>query len=485
MKMPRKAVQPIKMSEQTRVTFPPLHAAQMKVDESDARFKVLVAGRRFGKSLFARQTVLHKAINEGKIVWFVSPTYNNVQTHWRAAKRMVGNLATYQNEQQKYMEFEIGNRFGSIAFKSGDSPNNLLGEGLDYVVVDEAAYQDEELWFRVLRPSLADKQGGALLISTPNGVTNWFYRMYLAGLDELQPAWQSWVFRTIDNPYIAQEEIDAAEQDLPELKFKQEFLAQFVSDAGGVFRNLENAARVHTLLEPELPPEGVKSRYVAGVDWGRKNDFTVVTIVDIISGEQKHIERFSEIGYKVQRDRIWSLYEKWNIGKFYIESNAAGAPNIEALEAEGLPIQPVYMTNPVKTQLIEAYAANIERDRLKLISSKERIGQLQIGELQAYSIERSRSGLQITYNAPRGMHDDMVISGALANIPLTEKRHKELTITANPFYGGAKKPAPSPDDTPERKEYLTRLRMAGLIDDDRPRNEDGSHMTIDQYREKK
>jgi hypothetical protein len=478
--MPRKKiVQPMRLSSETRVTFPALHPAQQVVADSGARFKVLVAGRRFGKSLYARREVLHRAINLGQVVWFVSPTYNNVQTHWRAAKRMLGNLATYQNEQLKYMEFEIGDRFGSITFKSGDSPNNLLGEGLDYVVVDEAAYQDEELWYRVLRPSLADRKGGALLISTPNGVANWFYRVYLSGKDDLQPDWQSWVYRTIDNPYISQDEIDSAQQDLPELRFRQEFLAEFVSDAGGVFRNLDISARSPLLL---APIEG--HLYSAGVDWGRKNDFTVINITDLMTGEQAHIERFSEIGYQVQRDRIMSLHEKWNCINYYIESNAAGAPNVEALQAEGLPVTPVYMTNPVKTQLIEASAANIERDKIKLITPKERIGQLQIGELQAYSIERSRSGLQITYNAPRGMHDDLVIAGALANIPLTEKHTAQIKQAANPFYGGQPDNEPREDDTPERKEYLMRLRAAGLKDD-RPRKPDGTNMTIDDYRELK
>lgn len=428
--MKKQTTSNIVMSPETKVTFPPLHKSQAIVHDDPHRFKVLVAGRRFGKSWLALREALDRAINLGMLVWFVSPTYNNVLTHWRTAKMMVGQLYTYKNEQYKYMEFYIGDRRGSIAFKSGDRPNNLLGEGLDYLVLDEAAYQSEDLWYRVLRPSLSDKQGGALLISTPNGVSNYFYRLYLAGQDIEEPEWASWRFPSVNNPKMTKSEVAAAKRDLPDLRFKQEYLAEFVSDAGGVFRNLENVTLAHTLSEPT-----VGKHYVAGVDWGRKNDFTVVSIFDS-AGEQVHIERFSEIGYAVQRQRIVALNEKWAFKDIYAESNSMGMPNIEALQAEGLPITPIYMTNVMKTLLVERLALNIERGFIKLISPEENIGEMQLGELQSYTLHRTRGGLQVAYDAPRGMHDDIVVATMLANMGLTPPIRKELKIAPNPFYGG-------------------------------------------------
>lgn len=418
------------------VRLPPLLPIQKIVHDDQHRFKVLVMGRRGGKSFYARLECLDRAINFGQTVWFVSPTYNNVMTHWRAAKRMVGDLATYKNEQQKYLEFEYGGRVGSLSFKSADSPDNLRGEGLDYVVVDEAAYQDADVWFEVLRPSLSDKRGGALLISTPNGVTNWFYQMYVFGQDPEQIEWASWRFPSSANPNMTKDEVASAESTMPELKFKQEYLAEFVSDAGGVFRNVENAAVLKALDEP-VPGD----LYYAGLDWGRKNDFTVISIFNH-RGDQVYLDRFSQIGWQVQRDRVVTAYKKWNIVKFFAEANAAGSANIEALQAEGLPIEPIYMTNPVKTALIERYAANIERGNVRLLSSKERFGEQQVGEMQAYTIQRTKGGTQITYNAAKGWHDDTVIGGALgASIIHTAATETQMQIVENPFYRGVVKRA--------------------------------------------
>lgn len=429
-----KKTQNIIIKEGVRVKLPPLFPIQQAIKDDPHRFKVLVAGRRFGKSTLALDIVLDDAINAGKVMWFVSPTYNNVMIHWRNAKRMVGNLATYKNEQQKYMEFNFNGRMGSVSFKSGDRPDNLLGVGLDGVVVDEAAYQNPEIWYRVLRPALSDKEGNALLISTPNGVANWFYRAYLAGVDPSEPEWESWIYRTVDNPVIKSSEVENARRDLPDLKFRQEYLAEFVSDAGGVFRNLENAAVLPILTEPIAGHS-----YIAGVDWGRKNDFTVFSIFDT-NGNQVFIDRFTEIGWQVQRDRLVQAHEKWNFRRLYIESNAAGGPNIEALQAEGLPIEPVFMTNVMKTELVERLAANLERGLVKLISHTESIGQQQLGELQSYAITRTHSGLNVTYNAPRGWNDDMVVATMLANMGLSSRVSHIIQAVVNPFYGGRRDP---------------------------------------------
>lgn len=432
-----------------KVILPPFHEYQQLVADDPSRFKVLVAGRRFGKSLLALFTCIDRAVNYGEDVWFVSPTYNNVQIHWRNAKRMVEGLATYKNEQLKYMEFDLGDgRIGSLGFKSGDRPDNLLGVGLDYVVVDEAAYQSSEVWYRVLRPALSDRQGKALIISTPNGVANWFYRAYLAGQDPDQHEWRSWRFRTVDNTYIKPEEIEMARKDLPDLKFRQEYLAEFVSDAGGVFRGLEDVAVLDPLDGPV--PGDV---YYAGVDWGRKNDFTVVSVFNQ-DGDQVYIERFTEIGWQVQYSRLNRIYETWGIHKFVAEANAVGSANIEHLQDRGLPVEPVYMQNNNKTALVERLAANIEQKRVRLLSPKHKLGDIQLGELQSYSIQRTRNGLNVTYNAPTGWHDDMVIAALLGSKHIYSSAKLTVAIQQNTIY------RPDRVLTPEEEMRLKSRRAA-------------------------
>lgn len=413
--------------------FPALTQYQQKVHDSQVRFKVLVAGRRFGKSMFAKIEGGDRALNLGQKVWFVSPTYGNVMVHWREFKRMIGDYYTYKNEQQKYIEFEREDgTVGSIAFKSADRPDNLRGEGLDFIIMDEAAFIDADVWDSVLSPMLADRQGSALFISTPNGTQNWFYAAYNNGRDPLKEDWASWKYATIDNPYIKQTEIDRAKRDLPELKFKQEFLAEFTSDAGGVFRNVENVAKNMQLNEPE--PGMV---YFAGIDWGRKNDYTVVSIFDHM-GNQRRIERFTDIGWSYQSEKIKDLHELWNFQRIYVETNAAGAVVAEGLMEAGLPITPVYMTNALKLSLVERLASNIERNIITLLHENAPNGQIQIGELLSYSLERSKSGIGVTYNAPKGGHDDTVIATMIVNQMFYKKHGNKMKTQHNPFYGGKK-----------------------------------------------
>lgn len=384
--------------------------------------------------MLAKEDSLDRAINRAQKVWFVSPTFNNVMTHWREVKTIVGDLYTYKNEQQKYIEFEREDgRVGSIAFKSGDRPDNLLGDGLDFIVVDEAAYQDEELWQRVLRPSLSDREGEALLISTPNGTVNWFYSAYLMGQDPKRTDWGSWRYVTLDSPFIKATEIASAKEELPDLRYRQEYLAEFISDAGGVFRGVDKVA-ISPLLEAPVP----ERVYYCGIDWGRKNDFTVVSIFDDL-GNQVAISRFTEIGFQIQTDRVIALWRKWNFHKMYVESNAAGAPQVEALQAAGLPIVPVYMTNILKVALVERLASNIEQERITLLDKNLNIGELQIGELLSYSIQRTGNGLNITYNAPRGWHDDMVIATMLANMQFEHVKSSVIAVVSNPFYNAKRR----------------------------------------------
>lgn len=417
------------MAKRWKLHLPPLHPKQQEVYDHPARFKVLACGRRWGKSLAAAQIGIDLAVNYGKQGWFVSPTYNNVMTHWINVKTLIGDRFTYKNEQQKYIEFMNGDMKGSISFKSGDRPDNLLGAGLDFVVVDEAAYQNPDLWFRVLRPSLSDRLGIAFLISTPNGKSNYFYQLYLRGQDPNDTTWQSWRFPTSTNPYMPPNEVEQAKKDMTEIRFRQEYLAEFISDAGGVFHGLEKAAINDPL---EAPEEG--HVYVGGIDWGRRNDYTAVSIIDVTTNRQVHLDRFTEIGYEIQRSRIARMYDTWKPTVFYAEANAMGQPNIEALQNDGLPVKPVFMTNISKTSLVERLASYIEKEEMTLLSPNSFMGEAQLAELSAFEIHRT-SGGRVTYAAAKGFHDDTVVALMLAAKGISVYGRSRFASSYNPFYG--------------------------------------------------
>jgi phage terminase large subunit-like protein len=318
---------------------------------------------------------------------------------WRPIRRIGRQIGAEIRKVDRQVILPGG---GWVQVRSADNPDSLRGEGLDFVVLDECAFVRENAWLEALRPSLSDRRGGALFISTPKG-RNWFWRSWLRGQDEQRIEWESWRYPTSANPYIDKAEIEAARVGLPERIYRQEYDAEFIDDAGGVFRGVVDAATA-TEQEKAIPGHG----YVIGVDWAKHSDFTVLSVIDVNTRAQAALDRFNQIDYTLQVSRLTALYERFKPHLVIAESNAMGEPIIEQLQRQGLPVQPFVTTNATKKAAIEALALAFERGSLEILPDA-----VQVGELQAYEMERLPSGL-MRYNAPPGMHDDTVIALALA-----------------------------------------------------------------------
>jgi phage FluMu gp28-like protein len=302
--------------------------------------------------------------------------------------------------------------------RSADNPDSLRGEGLDYVVLDECAYMQEDAWTNALRPALSDRKGGALFISTPRG-RNWFHRLYQRGLGDTDLNWAAWSYPTVDNPYIDPVEIERARQELPSDIFAQEYLAEFVDDGGLVFRNVTAC-----LWEPPSEPERGR-RYMAGVDWAQSRDWTVIVVMDDL-GRVVAIERSNQIAWDVQRARLAGIVDRWGVVHVLAEANAIGGPNIEQLQVEGLPVVGFMTTNESKSRVIQALVLAFERGGIAIPEHA-----VLLAELMAFEAGRLPSG-RWQYAAPAGMHDDTVIALALAwwahhNMP-------EVAFADSPFY---------------------------------------------------
>jgi len=309
---------------------------------------------------------------------------------------------------------------GWAQVRSADDPQSLRGEGLDFVVADECAFMKEAAWTEALRPALSDRKGHALFISTPKG-HNWFWRLWTRGQDDQRGEWSSWQFPTSANPFIDKEEIEAAQMGLPARIFAQEYLAEFIDDAGGVFRGVMAVA---TAKEQRAAQDD--HGYVFGIDWGKHNDFTVISVLDTTTRAQAYVDRFNQIDYVLQMKRLQALYERFKPITIIAEKNAMGEPLIEQLQRDGLPVRAFTTTNASKAMAIENLALLIERRDLEILSDP-----VQIAELQAYEMERLPGGL-MRYNAPGGMHDDTVIALALAAQAIASAR--PIQTRENPFY---------------------------------------------------
>lgn len=380
------------------ITLPRLHAAQWEIISSPARFRVAACGRRFGKTLAAGGEAVRVAATGGR-VWWVAPTYDVTKRGWTGVARIANQIPGVEIRRgDREVHFAGG---GFIGFKTADSAAGLRGEGLDFVIIDEAAFVREDAWTDDLRPALTDRQGRALFISTPNG-RNWFWRAWMMGHDPARHEWASWTFPTRANPYIEPSEIDAARELLPARTFEQEYLAEFLEDGGAVFRNIRACT---TVAAGRRPREG--QRVVFGVDWGKSDDFTAIAVLTE-ARELVALERFNQIGWALQRGRLVEMAKRWQPVAIWAEENSIGGPNIEALQAEGLPVTPFQTTASSKGPLIESLALAFEQQEIGIPDDP-----VLIGELQAYTMERLPSG-RWRYSAPSGMHDDTVIALALA-----------------------------------------------------------------------
>ena len=357
-----------------------------------------MCGRRFGKTETGKILTIERAL-AGRVCWWISPTYRMADDVWRGLKAALDGAIAAKSEQMRRLDLPGG---GVIVVRSGHDPDALRGAGLDLAVLDEAAYLHPDVWRAAIRPALADRHGEALFLSTPNG-RNWFWSLYMHGQKTDQPQWQSWRFPTRANPLIDPAEIEAARDTMPERVFRQEYAAEFLADTGSVFRRVEQAA---TSAAEDGPQVG--ARYVFGVDWARDRDFTVIAVLDVGARRLVALDRFNGIGWGLQRGRLAALADRWGPEAIWAEANSIGGPNIEALQAEGLPVIAFTMTGSSKGPLIEALALALERGELAILPEP-----VLIGELQAYGLERLPSG-RFRYGAPPGEHDDTVIALALA-----------------------------------------------------------------------
>lgn len=209
-----------------------LRWAQGEVFRSKKRFRVLVAGRRFGKSFLACVELLRGALSTpGETFFYCAPTYRMAKDiAWRVLKKIVPQVwIRSKNETDLRIELLNGS---TIELKGTENAMALRGRSLSGVVLDEAAFMDPEVWFEVIRPALADKEGWALFISTPDGTASWFYDLWCYVEEDPKQLWERWSFTTIQGGNVSAHEVEAARSQLDSRTFRQEFEASFENLTG-------------------------------------------------------------------------------------------------------------------------------------------------------------------------------------------------------------------------------------------------------------
>jgi len=227
-----------------------LHKGQMEVATDKHRFKVICAGRRWGKSVLSRLIILKWAVEKQGVYFIVSPTYKQAKMiHWRD---MVKEVPSAWIKKKNEVELSITLQNGSIIeLKGAENPDALRGVKLRGLVIDEIASirNWEWLWSEVLRPTLTDYAAPAIFISTPKGF-NHFYELYNVGQED-DSIYRSWRFTSYDNPYIPSDEIDQSKKELTEDTFAQEYMADFRKYTGLVYKGFNR--EIHVLPHFDIP----------------------------------------------------------------------------------------------------------------------------------------------------------------------------------------------------------------------------------------
>lgn len=402
----------IPLQTTVQLTLTPPHPAQAKIFQEAKRFNVLSCGRRFGKTTMGMDRLIHPALAGKPVAWF-SPTYKQLSEAWRNFETTLSPIITRKQASEHRLELRSG---GTIEAWSLENPDSGRGRAYAAVVIDEAAMvaKLQSAWQESIRPMLTDYRGDAWFLSTPKGTANYFHTLFQRGVDQRTggPAskgeWRSWRLPTSSNPFIVAEEIEAAKDDLSDLAFSQEYLAQFVSWEGAVFRKITDA------VDDKLPLTKGKAAAI-GVDWGRTNDYTVFVAMDealSVIG----MDRFRGIEYSLQRGRLQAFSERFGNPVIYAESNSIGGPVIEQLQKDDIKVKPFLTTNASKAEAVEGLALSFERSLIHIPNDP-----VLIGELQAFEGNKLPSGL-IRYEAPDNGHDDTVIALAICHFAIVGRR---------------------------------------------------------------
>lgn len=313
--------------EPIRITLPPLHAGQSRIERSLARFIVVIIGRRFGKTTYGVRKCVKEVLKTGYTYWWVGPTYKEASIGWGMLKKLAWQLQEVLTidirEGDMAVVFPNG---GKIVIKSADNPDTLRGEKLGGVVLDEFPGIKAEAWFEVLRPSLADLRGWALFIGTPKG-KNWAYKLAMQA--KTIPNWEffqiptavtedgtantkvigttnPWLVFTDGKPDIsaAVDELEDARQTMSPEQFAQEFLADFGASQYLVLPELSEATHVWRGPVPKF------ISYHGGMDFGG-DTIGAHKSVTLIGGRTERDEIILVAGFKQSGPNIAERQYNW------------------------------------------------------------------------------------------------------------------------------------------------------------------------------
>lgn len=442
---------------------------QLALHKAKEAIRVVCVGRQVGKSEAASvEAVFELIANPGSVGWILAPTYDQAEIIWA---RVVEKLEQFQtNFKKKYgqesnIELKIQRRrlrvqvlhYGAplniakaknlkpvkvseFRGKSADRLDNLRGATLDFAILDEAAMMMANVWTEAVQPMLSTRQGWAMFTSTPKG-WNWFYKLFQKGwrgkkvdikdtkelygelgLPTPKPTPES----ELDSDFASfhatswevREDVGVqwylrTKRQLPDLEFRQEYGAEFISHSGSVFTGMDMITRVR-YSEPEpgklvvkRPERGVE--YVIGADFGKNQDFSVFAVLDPGTGQIVCLQRTNETSWAKQRRQLKQLALEYNDALVVADTWGIGDVLAEDLTLDGVRLDELPIKSIAAKEDVVNHLNLLMQNSCVILPDSEMI----FDELRGFQYHTTPTG-KVTMRAVGRGHDDIVIALTLA-----------------------------------------------------------------------
>lgn len=338
----------------------PLSTAQQTIGDDQTRFRVIIAGRRFGKTYLSVREMAKFARHPKRKIVYIAPSYRQgKQTVWADLKEKLGRLGWIKRVNETELTITLVN--GSlIMLRSADNYDSMRGLGIDFVVFDEFADIAVQTWTEVIRPALSDREGHAMFIGTPKGMGNWAKDLWDQGQNPATIDWSSYQYTTLDGGNVSEEEIEAAKQDLDERTFRQEYMATFETYSGAVYYAFD---RSQLFDVKQLDPVVANNETMhIGVDF---NVNPMSAVVSVKRGERLYVVDAIEIYGSNTQELCDEIKMKYGVERKYFAypdasggaRNTKGTSDHNILRQNGFLVKAPGRNPPVKDRIAAVNSA--------------------------------------------------------------------------------------------------------------------------------
>lgn len=381
---------------------------ELKNAKGTGKRVIVLSSRQKGKSFMIANLLLYYALNNNKFKCFcVSPTLKQSKAIYNTIYDAIENSGIVKKANAADYEIRFING-SSIHFKSAEQDEALRGYTADFLCIDECCYITDEVFYKIA-PWADAKQAPVLMVSSPFVKEGFFWNFYNYGLDKQNNTvtinWSDNKYKEDIEKILPPEKLEEYRRVFPKNQFKTEYLGEWLDNEGVVFDNFKNCVKSNKINSYE--------QLFVGIDWasGVESDETVISILNS-KGEQLYIDGFNNINTTQTIDRLMDIIKPHlhQIVSITPETNSIGKPFTDLL-TERLPqnqrhkVQGFTTSNTSKGELVSDLQVAFQQQQITILDDEKQLRQLSV-----FAAEYNPKTKNVTYNAPRGLHDDRVMA---------------------------------------------------------------------------